>query len=80
MAPATPSARGASRRETQLFLTREAPARHHRRLTVSESFFNATQSRRFGLALIAMYVLLLALTALYWMRRRSWALWGWLGI
>jgi hypothetical protein len=35
--------------------------------TVSESFFNATQSIRFGLALIAMYVLLLALTALYWM-------------
>ncbi len=36
-------------------------------LTVSESQFNATQSARFGLALIAMYVLLLALTALYWM-------------
>jgi hypothetical protein len=36
-------------------------------LTVSESLFNATQSIRFGLALIAMYVLLLALTALYWM-------------
>jgi hypothetical protein len=34
---------------------------------VSEWFFNATQSVRFGLALIAMYVLLLALTALYWM-------------
>jgi hypothetical protein len=36
-------------------------------LSVSESLFNATQSIRFGLALIAMYVLLLALTALYWM-------------
>jgi hypothetical protein len=36
-------------------------------LTVSESLFNATQSVRFGLALIAMYILLLALTALYWM-------------
>jgi hypothetical protein len=36
-------------------------------LTVSEPLFNATQSIRFGLALIAMYVLLLALTALYWM-------------
>jgi hypothetical protein len=35
-------------------------------LTVSESLFHATQSIRFGLALIAMYVLLLALTALYW--------------
>ena len=35
-------------------------------MTVSESLFNATQSIRFGLALIAMYVLLLALTALYW--------------
>jgi hypothetical protein len=35
-------------------------------LTMSESLFNATQSIRFGLALIAMYVLLLALTALYW--------------
>jgi hypothetical protein len=35
-------------------------------LTVSESLFNATQSIRFGLAIIAMYVLLLALTALYW--------------
>jgi hypothetical protein len=35
--------------------------------TVSESFFNATQSIRFGLALISMYVLLLALTALYWL-------------
>ena len=36
-------------------------------LTVSESLFNATQSIRFALGLIAMYVLLLALTALYWM-------------
>jgi hypothetical protein len=36
-------------------------------LTVSEAFFNATQSLRFGLALIATYVLLLALTALYWL-------------
>jgi hypothetical protein len=36
-------------------------------LTVSEAFFIATQSIRYGLALIAMYVLLLALTALYWM-------------
>jgi hypothetical protein len=35
-------------------------------LTVSESFFHATQSLRFGLALVAMYVLLLALTGLYW--------------
>jgi len=35
-------------------------------LTVSESLFNATQSIPFGFALIAMYVLLLALTALYW--------------
>jgi hypothetical protein len=35
-------------------------------LTVSESLFNATQSIRFGLALLAMYVLLLALTALHW--------------
>jgi hypothetical protein len=39
-------------------------------LTVAESFFNATQSVRFGLALIAMYVLLLALTALYWMEAK----------
>jgi hypothetical protein len=35
-------------------------------LTVSESFFHATQSLRFGLALVAMYVLLLALTGGYW--------------
>jgi len=39
-------------------------------LTVSELFFNATQSVRFGLALIAMYVLLLALTALYWLEAK----------
>jgi hypothetical protein len=35
-------------------------------LTVSESLFHATQSVRFGLALLAMYVLLIALTGLYW--------------
>jgi hypothetical protein len=39
-------------------------------LTVSEAFFNATQSLRFGLALIATYVLLLALTALYWLEAK----------
>src|SRR4029450_7066518 len=36
-------------------------------LTVSESQFNATQSARFGLALIALQLLLLALTALCWL-------------
>jgi hypothetical protein len=35
-------------------------------LTVSESFWDATHAYRRGLALAAMYVLLLALTALYW--------------
>jgi hypothetical protein len=40
-------------------------------LTVSEAFFNATQSLRFGLALIATYVLLLALTALYWLEAKG---------
>ena len=35
-------------------------------LTVSESFWDATHVYRRGLALVAMYVLLLALTGLYW--------------
>jgi hypothetical protein len=39
-------------------------------LTVSEAFFNATQSLRFGLALITTYVLILALTALYWLEAK----------
>jgi hypothetical protein len=35
-------------------------------LTISESSWDATQSLRFGLALVAMFILLLALTGLYW--------------
>jgi hypothetical protein len=39
-------------------------------LTASESFFHATQSVRFGLALLATYFLLLALTGLYWVQAK----------